>query len=60
MDLLARTAGVAIGRARDAESRTRRLEELQSSLLPRALPQVPGLRAARELSSRRARTGRGR
>jgi sigma-B regulation protein RsbU (phosphoserine phosphatase) len=37
---------VAIGRARDAESRTRRLEELQSSLLPRALPRVPGLRAA--------------
>jgi PAS domain S-box-containing protein len=46
VDLLARTAGVAIGRARDAESRTRRLEELQSSLLPRALPKVPGLRAA--------------
>ncbi|MGH2894761.1 MAG: SpoIIE family protein phosphatase, partial [Solirubrobacteraceae bacterium] len=46
VDLLARTAGVAIGRARDAESRTRRLEELQSSLLPAALPQVPGLRAA--------------
>jgi sigma-B regulation protein RsbU (phosphoserine phosphatase) len=46
VDLLARTAGVAIGRARDAESRTRRLEELQSSLLPRALPRVPGLRAA--------------
>ncbi len=46
VDLLARTAGVAIGRARDADTRTRRLEELQSSLLPRALPQVPGLRAA--------------
>jgi PAS domain S-box-containing protein len=46
VDLLARTAGVAVGRARDAESRTRRLEELQSSLLPRALPRVPGLRAA--------------
>ena len=46
VDLLAPTAGVAIGRARDAESRTRRLEELQSSLLPRALPDVPGLRAA--------------
>jgi hypothetical protein len=46
VDLLARTAGVAIGRARDAENRTRRLEELQSSLLPRALPRVPGLRAA--------------
>jgi PAS domain S-box-containing protein len=46
VDLLARTAGVAIGRARDVETRTRRLEELQSSLLPRDLPQVPGLRAA--------------
>jgi serine phosphatase RsbU (regulator of sigma subunit) len=46
VDLLARTAGVAIGRARDAESRARRLAELQSSLLPRALPEVPGLRAA--------------
>ncbi|MFL5859829.1 MAG: PP2C family protein-serine/threonine phosphatase [Solirubrobacteraceae bacterium] len=46
VDLLARTAGVAIGRARDVEIRTRRLQELQSSLLPRALPQVTGLRAA--------------
>ncbi|HYZ82653.1 MAG TPA: SpoIIE family protein phosphatase, partial [Solirubrobacteraceae bacterium] len=46
VDLLARTAGVAIGRARDAEGRARRLEELQSSLLPRALPDVPGLTAA--------------
>jgi signal transduction histidine kinase/DNA-binding response OmpR family regulator/serine phosphatase RsbU (regulator of sigma subunit) len=46
VDLLARTAGVAIGRARDAEGRARRLEELQSSLLPRALPDVPGLSAA--------------
>src|SRR5205807_3780607 len=46
VDLLARTAGVAIGRARDAEGRARRLAELQSSLLPRALPEVPGLRAA--------------
>ncbi len=46
VDLLSRTAGVAIGRARDAEMRARRLEELQSSLLPRALPAVPGLRAA--------------
>jgi len=46
VDLLARTAGVAIGRARDADTRARRLEELQSSLLPRALPSVPGLTAA--------------
>ncbi|MGZ4311459.1 MAG: SpoIIE family protein phosphatase [Solirubrobacteraceae bacterium] len=46
VDLLARTAGVAIGRARDADTRARRLEELQSSLLPRALPEVPGLSAA--------------
>ncbi|HWE08865.1 MAG TPA: SpoIIE family protein phosphatase [Solirubrobacteraceae bacterium] len=46
VDLLARTAGVAIGRARDAERRARRLAELQSSLLPRALPDVPGLEAA--------------
>jgi signal transduction histidine kinase/serine phosphatase RsbU (regulator of sigma subunit)/DNA-binding NarL/FixJ family response regulator len=46
VDLLAQTAGVAIGRARDAESRARRLAELQSSLLPRALPDVPGIAAA--------------
>jgi serine phosphatase RsbU (regulator of sigma subunit) len=46
VDLLARTAGVAIGRARDAERRGRRLAELQSSLLPRALPDVPGIEAA--------------
>jgi PAS domain S-box-containing protein len=46
VDLLARTAGVAIGRARDAQGRARRLAELQSSLLPRGLPEVPGLRAA--------------
>ena len=46
VDLMASTAGVAIGRARDAQARARRLAELQSSLLPRALPDVPGLRAA--------------
>jgi signal transduction histidine kinase/serine phosphatase RsbU (regulator of sigma subunit)/DNA-binding response OmpR family regulator len=46
VDLLARTAGVAIGRARDATSRAHRLAELQSSLLPRALPSVPGVSAA--------------
>jgi signal transduction histidine kinase/CheY-like chemotaxis protein len=46
VDLMARTAGVAIGRARDAQARANRLAELQSSLLPRALPEVPGIRAA--------------
>jgi PAS domain S-box-containing protein len=46
LELLAGTAGVAVGRARDAESRARRLRELQSSLLPRALPEVPGLAGA--------------
>ncbi len=46
VDLMARTAGVAIGRARDAENRARRLAELQSSLLPQALPDVPGIAAA--------------
>ncbi len=46
VDLLARTAGVAIGRSRDAEARARRLAELQSSLLPRALPEVSGMQAA--------------
>ena len=46
VDLLARTAGVAIGRARDAENRASRLAELQSSLLPRALPEVPGIATA--------------
>ncbi|HWD74983.1 MAG TPA: SpoIIE family protein phosphatase [Solirubrobacteraceae bacterium] len=45
VDLLARTAGVAIGRARDAERRARRRAELQSSLLPLALPDVPGIEA---------------
>jgi DNA-binding response OmpR family regulator/serine phosphatase RsbU (regulator of sigma subunit) len=46
VDLLSQTAGVAIGRARDAENRARRLAELQSSLLPRALPEVPGIAVA--------------
>jgi PAS domain S-box-containing protein len=45
-ELLSRTAAVAIDRDRDAESRARRLSELQSSLLPRALPEVPGLDTA--------------
>ncbi|HET8980596.1 MAG TPA: SpoIIE family protein phosphatase [Solirubrobacteraceae bacterium] len=46
VELLTRTAGVAIARARDAQNRARRLAELQSSLLPRALPAVPGIGAA--------------
>ncbi len=43
VELLARTAAVAIERSRDVAARTRQLAELQSSLLPRALPQVPGI-----------------
>jgi PAS domain S-box-containing protein len=46
VSLLSQTAAVAIERARDAQSRTRQLVELQSSLLPRRLPDVPGLRSA--------------
>jgi signal transduction histidine kinase/serine phosphatase RsbU (regulator of sigma subunit)/FixJ family two-component response regulator len=46
VDLLAGTAGVAIGRARDAQRQARRLAELQSSLLPRELPEVPGIDTA--------------
>jgi PAS domain S-box-containing protein len=45
-ELMARTAAVAIARARDAEARNRQLRELQSSLLPRSLPAVPGLELA--------------
>ncbi len=45
-ELLSRTAAVAIDRAREAQAGARRLAELQSSLLPRALPAVPGLEAA--------------
>jgi sigma-B regulation protein RsbU (phosphoserine phosphatase) len=46
IELLNRTAGVAIGRARDARARTRQLNELQRSLLPRSLPDIPGVGAA--------------
>jgi PAS domain S-box-containing protein len=46
VELLTRTAAVAIGRARDTGARTRQLAELQSSLLPHALPHVEGLGAA--------------
>jgi signal transduction histidine kinase/DNA-binding response OmpR family regulator/serine phosphatase RsbU (regulator of sigma subunit) len=46
VELLSQTAAVAIGRARDAEVRARQLHELQGSLLPLELPDVPGLRAA--------------
>jgi PAS domain S-box-containing protein len=45
-ELMARTAAVAIVRARDAEARARQLQELQSSLLPRSLPAVPGVELA--------------
>jgi serine phosphatase RsbU (regulator of sigma subunit) len=46
VELLAGTAAVAIERARGAARRARQLSELQTSLLPRALPDVPGLQAA--------------
>jgi PAS domain S-box-containing protein len=46
VDLLSRTAAVAIERSRDTEMRTQQLSELQTSLLPPVLPEVPGLQAA--------------
>lgn len=46
IELLTRTAGVAIARARDAQARAVALAELQTSLLPRALPAVPRVDAA--------------
>ncbi len=51
VELLARTAAVAIERSRDAELRANQLSELQTSLLPRALPVVPGLQAAASFHS---------
>ncbi len=51
VELLARTAAVAIERSRDAELRASQLSELQTSLLPRALPEVPGLQAAASFHS---------
>jgi signal transduction histidine kinase/serine phosphatase RsbU (regulator of sigma subunit)/FixJ family two-component response regulator len=51
VELLARTAAVAIERARDAELRANQLSELQTSLLPPALPDVPGLQAAASFHS---------
>ncbi len=51
VELLARTAAVAIERARDAEHRANQLSELQTSLLPSALPDVPGLQAAASFHS---------
>ncbi|HSO97837.1 MAG TPA: SpoIIE family protein phosphatase [Solirubrobacteraceae bacterium] len=46
LELLARTAAVAIERSRDAQARAHQLAELQSSLLPRELPEIPGLGVA--------------
>jgi sigma-B regulation protein RsbU (phosphoserine phosphatase) len=46
LELLARTAAVAIERSRDAQVRAQQLAELQSSLLPRELPEIPGLGVA--------------
>jgi PAS domain S-box-containing protein len=51
VELLARTAAVAIERARDAELRANQLNELQTSLLPRELPEVPGIGAAASFHS---------
>jgi serine phosphatase RsbU (regulator of sigma subunit) len=45
VELLTRTAGVAIGRDRDMRARARQLNELQRSLLPRRLPEIPGMSA---------------
>ncbi|MGH2859215.1 MAG: SpoIIE family protein phosphatase [Solirubrobacteraceae bacterium] len=46
VELLSRTAAVAIERSRDAEARARQLSELQTSLLPSELPQIAGLQVA--------------
>lgn len=43
VELMARTTAVAIERARDARAQARQLAELQSSLLPRVLPELPGI-----------------
>ena len=51
VELLARTAAVAIERARDAELQANQLNELQTSLLPPTLPDVPGLQAAASFHS---------
>jgi PAS domain S-box-containing protein len=51
VELLARTAAVAIERSRDAELRNRHLSELQTSLLPPQLPEIPGLQAAASFHS---------
>jgi PAS domain S-box-containing protein len=46
VELLCRTAAVAIERARDSRAREEQFNELQTSLLPRSLPDVPGLDVA--------------
>ncbi|HLI58526.1 MAG TPA: SpoIIE family protein phosphatase [Solirubrobacteraceae bacterium] len=46
VELFARTAAVAIEGTRDARARARQLAELQESLLPRALAEIPGLDVA--------------
>ena len=51
VELLARTAAVAIERSRDTALRSRQLSELQTSLLPPLLPDVPGLQAAASFHS---------
>jgi PAS domain S-box-containing protein len=46
VELFSRTAAVAIQRSRDARARAEQFSELQTSLLPRALPTVPGVEVA--------------
>jgi PAS domain S-box-containing protein len=46
VELFSRTAAVAIQRSRDARARAEQFSELQTSLLPRALPPVPGVEVA--------------
>jgi PAS domain S-box-containing protein len=48
--LLKRTAAVAIERTRDAQARARQLSELQTSLLPPALPEILGWRLPRRFT----------
>lgn len=46
VELFSQTAAVAIQRSRDARARAEQFSELQTSLLPRALPSPPGVEVA--------------